>query len=158
MGIRTMLLPWFAYALPAVSVVLGGIFAVKSFSFLREAHACAQWPTAPGWVVRAQVKRQAADDGDRYSDLQVLYTYRVNDREYRGTRLYAGGAPQSRVAEALVEKYRTGADIAVHYNPADPAVAILEPTSFASARFTNLAAVVFGGAGLAMLATLSLVQ
>ena len=58
-----MLLPWFAYALPAVSVAIGGVFALKSFSFLREARVCARWPTAPGWVVRAQVKRAAADDG-----------------------------------------------------------------------------------------------
>ena len=153
-----MLLPWFAYALPAVSVVIGGVFAFKSLNFLREARLCAQWPTAQGWVVRAQVKRQLAADEARFSDLQVLYTYRVNDREYRGTRLYAAETGAARVAEQTVEKYRTGADVAVHYNPANPAVAILEPMNLASARFVNLAALVFGGAGLAMLATLSLVQ
>lgn len=153
-----MLLPWFAYALPVVSVGLGGVFALKSLGFSREARACSRWPTVPGWVVRAQVKRQAADDGDRFSDLQVLYTYRVNNREYRGTRLYAAGTGHARIAEETVEKYRTGADVAVHYNPANPAVAILEPMNSASARFTNLAALVFGGAGLAMIATLSLVQ
>ena len=153
-----MLLPWFAYALPAVSVVIGGVYAFKSLNFVREARMRAQWPTVPGWVVRAQVKRLAADDEAQFSDLQVLYTYRVNDREYRGTRLYAGETGHARVAEETVSKYRTGADVAVHYNPTDPAVAILEPMNFANARFTNLAALVFGGAGLAMLATLSLVQ
>ena len=152
-----MLLPWFAYALPAVSVAIGGVFALKSFSFLREARVCARWPTAPGWVVRAQVKRAAADDEVRFSDLHVLYTYRVNNREYRGTRLYAGGAAHARVAETTVEKYRTGADVAVHYDPANPAVAILEPVNL-NARFVHLAALVFGGAGLAMLATLSVLQ
>jgi len=154
-----MLLPWFAYAIPAVSVALGGVFAFKSLSTLRQSRACAHWPAVPGWVVRAQVKRTLADDGEaRFSDFSVLYTYRVNDRDYRGTRLHAGEpATLGRVTEETVEKYRTGANVTVYYNPDNPAEAVLEPKSFRRV-LPGFAAASLAGIGLLMLGTMTLVS
>lgn len=160
-GFRTML-PWFAYVLPALSVVLGGVFAFKSLSFIRESQACSRWPTVPGWVVRSQVNRTVDEDGEaELSNLCVLYTYRVNDQEYRSTRLYAGKpvlSGGSRVAEAMAAKYRTGSDVAVYYNPANPAVAMLEPLNLANAKVSNIAAIGFGGIGVLMIGMLQLVH
>lgn len=154
-----MLLPWFAYAIPAASVALGSVFAFKSLSALRQSRACAHWPAVPGWVVRAQGKRTLADDGEaRFSDFSVLYTYRVNDRDYRGTRLHAGEpAPLGRVTEETVEKYRTGANVTVYYNPDDPEDAVLEPKSFRRV-LPGFAAASLAGVGLLMLGTMTLVS
>jgi hypothetical protein len=154
-----MLLSWFAYAIPAVSVALGGVFAFKSLSALRQSRACAHWPSVPGWVVRAQVTQTLAADGEaRFSDFSVLYTYRVNDQDYRGTRLHVGDPDTlGRVTEETATKYRTGTNVTVYYNPENPEEAVLEPASFRRV-LPGFAAASLAGIGLLMLGTMTLVS
>jgi hypothetical protein len=159
-----VLFPWFAYALPLASAGLGGVFALKSLSFLCQARACSRWPTAPGSIVRAQVRTARLDDDPgetEFSDFKVLYAYRVKDREFRCTRLYVGNpvlSGSSRSAEALAGRYKTGASVAVYYDPANPAMAMLEPLNLANARLSTLAAVAFGGLGALVLFLMAIAQ
>ena len=83
------------------------------------------WPTVPGKVLESHVRLNSHDEENRppsftYS-LDVVYSYRVEGVEYRGTRLRFSGSPAYREgAEALkaLRSYAVGATVQVHFDPA----------------------------------------
>jgi hypothetical protein len=161
-----------ALLLPGAAVALGAMFAAKSLSLRRQSAACAGWPTAAGKIVGARTETEIEDDSTESDDhdvrparvlsaASVRYVYRVGDREYQSTRLYAGrpvfyGNP--RVAAAIIAKYPPNAAVSVYYNPANPAEAMLEPLNFANANLALGVALGFGGCGLLGLFVLWSVQ
>jgi hypothetical protein len=59
----------------------------------------------------------------------VEYGYRVGGRDYYGARVaftpdIAGGRE---LADATVQRYPKGSPVTVHYDPANPSLAVLEP-------------------------------
>jgi hypothetical protein len=79
----------------------------------------------------------------------VEYSYRVEDRDYHGTRLAFGAdvaGAQAR-AEATVARYPAGRTVTVHFDPANPSSAVLEP-HVAFAWWTLLLAMAFFAAAL----------
>ena len=59
----------------------------------------------------------------------VEYSYRVQGRDYHGSRLAFGAdvAGPRDFAEAIVARYPAGREVTVHFNPANPSFAVLEP-------------------------------
>jgi hypothetical protein len=162
-----MPLPWFAFGLPGVAVLFGGAFAYKGLSFLREAHACSRWPTAPGRILKGAVETRVFEDENdpkketEFSGFNVLYTYHVGGREYRSTRLYVGNPVLrggDRIARALAAKYQVGKAVPVYYNPANPAIAMLEPLNRSNATLAAIMATGFGGMGLFMAYVMAMAQ
>ena len=159
------MIPWFVFLIPAAFAVMGGVFALKSFSLRRQGHICAQWAVASGRILEVRGKVKLVEDGDdrRHRDDQffgatVKYAYQVGGRDYRSTRLYVGrpvfgGSPK--VAQDIIAKYRSGAAVSVFYDPANPAEAMLEPLNFANAQLALWAAVGFGSFGLLAILLLS---
>jgi hypothetical protein len=173
-----MIFVYLAYGIPAAFVVLGIVFAVLSLRARRQAFACAGWPTTPGQILSARINTEiednltASDEGDSgnrhrppedvMSGATIRYTYRVGGRDYQSTRLCVGRPVLSgnpRDAEAIVAKYPANAQVSIHYNPSNPAEAMLEPLNLISAYVLLLGALGFGGMGLvALSAAWSVVQ
>jgi hypothetical protein len=63
-----------------------------------------------------------------------------------------------KAAAATVAKYPPHAPVTVHYNPVNPAEAVLEPSNLANAHLALTAAIGFGGVGLLMLLAMWNVQ
>jgi hypothetical protein len=112
-----------------------GIFLLASFlKNRRRAKASYQWPSVPGRIHSSTVieSRSTAGDSDRftapiYTPL-VNYTYAVMGKTYQGEQIGFGttvAGPRYRAAK-LVARYPTGAAVPVHYNPENPAEAVLE--------------------------------
>jgi hypothetical protein len=152
------MIPWFAFLIPAMFVVFGGVFALKSASLRRQGRICAQWPVISGKVLESHAEVKAVENpndrrhrDDVFFGATVSYAYRVSDRDYRSTRLYEGrpvfgGSPKA--AQDILAKYPAGASVSVFYNPANPAEAMLEPLNFANARLALILGIGFGGFGL----------
>ena len=93
------------------------------------------WPTAPGQVVSAAVQhsRGRADPsrvGTPTASAAVTYVYDVGGESYEGATISYGAFYSSTIGDdtaTYLLRYRPGALVNVHYDPANPAEAVLEP-------------------------------
>jgi hypothetical protein len=94
--------------------------------------ASAGWPTVPGKVEQSRIakSRIAKSQGQwaAFYRLALAYRYEVGGQEYEGDTVQFG--PRRVTAQDLIErladKYPAGAQVTVHYDPDDPATAVLE--------------------------------
>jgi hypothetical protein len=121
-------------------IVIGGALLAFGVVFLRDANASANWPTTPGRVENVRVtwdnvgSTQAAPE--RAYSFIVTYSYAVAGEPYAGNRYSLGEGstatgrrfPSEEAARnAAAAAYRSGQDVTVYYDPADPAQAVLQP-------------------------------
>jgi hypothetical protein len=151
-------LPMFALGLPlAALLVAAGSFAAY-FIQRRERNASASWPTTVGQIISSRVveeeERRRDDDGDeRVSTIyrpDVRFAYRVDDSNYATDTWKLGGIVGSgspNYAERVVARYAAGQSVAVHYDPAHPDMAALEPANRDGAALPLVFGFVFGLAG-----------
>jgi hypothetical protein len=142
-------------------LVGGGLafwFSRMNNAFKVQASASAAWPSVAGTVVAAEVQTRRHGgglSGGRQSAQHtplIAYHYGVGDQGYQGTRIrygllvfnFKGGA------EKVLAPYPVGAQVRVHYNPANPADSVLE----AGAMTGNLQFGVYAGIGTAILGLL----
>jgi hypothetical protein len=121
--------------------LVGFPFAAWSWTRLRleteQARLSRSWPTVSGTIQNCAIEeRRLFNLFPRYI-LRVEYRYDVGERSFLGDtfafapRLLVGGPELDR----LVGEYKTQAPVAVHYNPADPAEAVLHTgAAFAEGR------------------------
>jgi len=86
--------------------------------------AAARYPTVRGRVIESRVERH----GGRHTSYvpTIHYRYAVDGRTYDGRRWgYGVNVSGEEEAERLVGPYPAGREVDVHYNPRDPADAIL---------------------------------
>lgn len=110
-------------------------FFVWGFIVAGRARAARRWPLAPGMVMYSGLgsRRTTTSSGGRSTvyQAQVIYRYQVDGQIYEGDRLNFGsawtGGFNSGGQARKVEEYPPGRRIEVHYNPADPTQAVLEP-------------------------------
>ncbi|MDH5527744.1 MAG: DUF3592 domain-containing protein [Nitrospirota bacterium] len=130
---------WLRHLVKTVSVtalvlVFTGVFAMLAKPPVTDAlaqRASTSWPTAPGVLTDVSATPINPDSGGslRYQQARISFRYQVGGAIYAGNRIrliprtYTDRQHQ---VEAL-SPYRKGGRITVHYNPADPAVAVLEP-------------------------------
>ncbi len=159
------------YLVLGAVIALGALFALNGLLVLRKIVAGRGWPTVPGKVMRTLTVTQVDDNltevapardrgrryrADVYSGAIVRYAYRVGGRDYQSTRRYAGRpvlSGSAALTAKVLAKYPPDADVTVHYNPANPAEAMLEPMNLANVYVSLVGAVAFGGFGLLFLAT-----
>jgi hypothetical protein len=97
--------------------------------------ASATWPTVSGTVMSNEVKTINAGMGGgeislTYS-INLLYRYVVGGTSYETSRIGWGTKSADRkpdIPEAFVRDYPAGHAIDVFYDPADPAMAMIDPT------------------------------
>lgn len=119
-----------AAALGAIALVWGG------YTF-RQARVSASWPTVEGTVIQSRLAYvTAADrntpDGQRARERDLVYRYVVDGQAYESRLIsYSDDAPLALLwprihDERLLERYPRDAVVTVHYDPDDPARAVLE--------------------------------
>ena len=121
------------FVLISIASLLGGIWLVILVLRRRaKMQASKSWPTTTATILSSSIpsSRTATDAGTVvrfYAD--VRYSYRVADREYEGARLgWAGITSDNRATvEHAIKEFHTGARVPVHYDPDDPASAVLRP-------------------------------
>jgi hypothetical protein len=82
---------------------------------------------AEGFVVETRIEEQGGGGEFSYKPV-VVYQYTVGGASYRGDRLSFGGEPTDgshSEAEGIVSAFPKGKPVAVQYDPADPARAVL---------------------------------
>jgi len=155
-------LPYFALLLP-VGALLVAVFAAVAFVVqVRERRQAASWPTTQGKITSSRVvedKEEVESEGSNgrkewtteitYRP-EIRFAYRVGENDYATDTWKPGaivgyGSPKR--AEAAVARYTPGQSVAVHYNPARPDTAVLEPANLEGSGVILVVGVVFGLAG-----------
>ena len=92
------------------------------------------WPATVGKVLRSGVGTEVREppSGRRQTWVlhraEVVYEYQVGGEKYSASTVYVGNASVGpRQAQRIANRYPPGADVLVHFNPADPKTAVLIP-------------------------------
>ena len=114
-------------------LALGIYLVVFSLRSKKKAEESQNWPSTPGTVTLAEVKRSINRDEDGNESYtyfpKVEYTYQVGGETLVGKRLAFGGIlAQSNPATAqkTLERYPLGGQVPVYYDPEKPTDAVLE--------------------------------
>jgi hypothetical protein len=115
-------------------IALGAIAAGSTGLTIAQIMQTARWPTVPGVVTTASgspnmigvPRTRLGLPVTQNSRIYVSYTYRVSDREYRGSRLSAALPSARDATRQAFARYAAGNAVTVHYDPTDPSVAVLQ--------------------------------
>ena len=118
-------------------IVIGIPMSVVLFLSCRyylEARASLTWPSVIGTIVSSFVNSHHDSDNGVMYRAKVTYSYIVDDKTYQATRVkigiqkgFSGGVGAYSGAQRVVNKYPSGKEINVYYNPKIPENAVLEP-------------------------------
>lgn len=104
----------------------------------RIARESRNWPQADGKILTATVATRWHPTVGNYHVPRAHYSYAVAGTTYQGDVIRAGleqfGSITKATAQTLIEQYPVGSSVKVHYNPADPASAVLETTVMGGGR------------------------
>jgi hypothetical protein len=147
-----------AYLIPLACGVIGGGGLVQYIRCRCRASASARWPTVIGTITESRLAIENDRDGDETYRADIRFAYRVGERDYQGSTVKWGWtaifALRSRAA-AVLAKYPAGMKVTVHYDPAQPRTAVLEPLSREGMGAPLVFAASFVGAGLIALKLLT---
>ncbi len=124
-----MLPGWLSVAL--VGMAIPGSIAVVIVVKMQQVRRASHWPSAPGRIVRSQLRRMKSTTDDSASTIgnlpDIEYVYTVNGVEHHGKRITIGEfKPDSPEVQAALERYQVGRSGPVFYNPDKPQEAVLE--------------------------------
>ena len=150
--------PLFAYLLPVAAILIAGLGIYGFLDLRRQQRQSAAWPATQGRITTSCVVEveETDDDNDtvtKYRE-QVVFAYRLGNHEYKGTTRKWGWTELHATpagAEAVVAQYPVGRDVAVYYDPAAPATAVLEPRNHAGTYVPLYFSGGFGFAAIFML-------
>jgi hypothetical protein len=116
--------------------IIAAVFLIRALASIRRARASRAWPSITGTILSSNVVagRRPGRNGVSYHP-SVMYEYHVNGQRYMGNRISFGaqvGTGISSWAQNKLAQYPVGASVAVHYNPLNPADAVLESGAAAS--------------------------
>lgn len=134
-GLNFSLLINLIVAVPFIAIGLFFIWLARRSR--RQAEVAASWPTVSGKVLTSCIEARQTKIGNTNSIATsyfpvVTYVYQVGGQHYEGHRICPGfdrGSGSPAAAEKLLSSYPVNAAVTVHYNPADPAEAALDPTA-----------------------------
>jgi hypothetical protein len=114
-------------------LALGGGLIFYGARSRQKAEASQSWPNTVGQITRSQVKQSTSTDDDGRTSYSyypsVEYTYQVAGQNYTSKRTVFGalrGYGNPAKAEADLQRYPLGAQVAVYYDPEKPGEAVLE--------------------------------
>jgi hypothetical protein len=117
-------------------IVLGVFFiGMAIMQQLKAKKAEKSWPTAPGVILSSVVGTHLSHSSRGGTTTQympeVAYDYQVNEITYKGSSVGFGkSTASSRKATEIVSRYPQGTSVTVHYDPKDPAKAVLETKAY----------------------------
>jgi hypothetical protein len=121
-----------AAAVTAAALYLAGTLGMVGYAGAREVvlarFGSADWHATTGVIVSSDASRRCGRWGDRHH-VAVRYAYEVGGRTHVGERIRFGfiACEPSPEARAMAADYPVGRRVAVHFDPADPADAVLRP-------------------------------
>lgn len=117
-----------------LGVLLFGIgLSYWGAGYIHNAFASKEWPTTNGVIDWAELResRKGKDEDTWTYTVRAVYRYEVDGTGYASDRIRFGiMARSSFYRERMPEerkRYVPGKEVAVHYKPDDPQVAVLEP-------------------------------
>ena len=126
---------------PTGRIIFGLIFAVVGIgvaiigaNMLAKANASSSWPSVKGKVIASDVKKSTSSRkrGKRRSKSTsyraiIKYEYTVAETKHVGDQISFGGSSTSMsAAREVANRYPTGAEVDVYYDPEDQEEAVLE--------------------------------
>jgi hypothetical protein len=133
----------FCFGLVGVILFLMGLKtgwgALKDWRQYRESEG---WIPVVGLVTASNVNELPGDENSTSTYEPIItYTYQVMGKSYEGSQISFGSKGVTygshKKAEKVVARYPAGSQPAIHYDPADPSLAVLE-------RKFNTANTIFG--------------
>lgn len=129
-------LPPNAQPIPAAFFSLAFLlWAGISWSNLRQARASASWPSAVGRITRSDVVKEMMYPGTAKRGTKVAvftpvveFAYSVGGQRYSSQQVQFGAIVKGEeaAARARLADYPVGRELPVRYDPAQPAIAVLE--------------------------------
>lgn len=108
-----------------VLVILGFVLLANAWRLQDLANRSQTWPTTTGHVINATVEKSKAK-GDRRFAPVVRFAYVVDGQSYESDRFAASTQSMSReAAETRCREHPPGREVQVHYDPAQPSMALL---------------------------------
>lgn len=120
--------------------MVGVVFLGVGIAFLlvgiiqgRKAKAAEAWPTVPGVILSSELHEHRHHNSQTHHtsvtyEPVVTYQYSVMEQPYQGNKIVFGTISSAHnTASRKLAAYPQGAQVAVHYDPADPSKAVLEP-------------------------------
>jgi hypothetical protein len=116
-----------------------GLFLIKNGRNRRRiGQQSGNWPVADGKILTAIVAKKSYPTTGIFHVPRVHYSYAVAGRQYQGDVICPGieqfGLGSELQAQACIDRYPVGATVPVHYDPADPSVALLQATQIGGMR------------------------
>jgi hypothetical protein len=96
---------------------------------MREALGSSGWPVTSGVLDLTRVDRETDRKGKQFYRPVVQYSYMIDGKRFRSTRVSFGdvSTPQEADARAAIAKYTPGTAIKVHVNPAASGSSVIQP-------------------------------
>lgn len=115
-------------AVGLVVALFGGMLAAVSLRDVWKGGQSRTWTTVVGEMRESSVRRTPASGGKSYgSVVEARYRYEVAGRSLEGDQIRIHNDLQERDRLLVPERYPVGSKVVVHYDPADPTDAVLEP-------------------------------
>ena len=109
-----------------VFLILNAIFLGIIYFMRKKMAAVSQWPSTLGTVMMSRLEQRSSCEGG-YTDYPVVqYSYQVSGQQFQSMKLAPGPDVGGSGARKVVERYPSGAQVMVFYNPQNPSDAVLE--------------------------------
>lgn len=144
---------FFSRIFPWPFIIIGVLIVRFGWLELQQAKESMAWPEVKGQIQNSTVEFRPGKKGGGTYHPEVLYTYTVDTRTYRGNTVafgdYGSGNPSH--AQSIVDRYPKGKAVAVRYLMNDPTVCVLEPGVQGQTWFLPGFGLIFLFAGMLML-------
>jgi hypothetical protein len=151
--VRVFRILWAAFsslfALVGIGVMAWG------FSEVYTANCSKGWPQADGTILSSEIGQHSGGEGGTTYSADISYEFTVNGETIKGSRVRFGEVTLGNqgVASKIVNKYKPGTKVKIHYNPKDPYDSVLEPGVHGmSTWFTVIFGLVFAVAAAGFMA------
>lgn len=116
-----------------IAFAIGTAVYVVQFRQGLRADASKRWPTASGTIVSSALEK--SPEHKRRYRAAVQYRYRVGGKDYEASRVFWGGNEgRQKHMTSVVASYPAGNTVPVHYDPQNPAEAVIDPTQNVGSR------------------------
>ena len=107
---------------------VGIVLLIVGITILVDARSSTDWPSSQGTIVTSKVVKSRDSEGDTTYSADVLYSYSVEGKTYKGYRISFPdpGSGSSSHAHNIVDRYPKGKEVLVHYRPDKPSKSVLE--------------------------------
>jgi hypothetical protein len=112
----------------AIGVLLLGGWCISSGTLaLVRGQRSRTWPTTPGVVESANVRKKLNSEGDEVSRQELEYSYVVGGKKYRSSRVRFGLPRGLTWTAQPIPMLRRGDHVPVFHNPSRPSLSTLQP-------------------------------